>query len=94
MTAEEKQAMMEEIMSVVDKHVAKSEGKSIPQSENKYGREYGISDEKMAKWKAEYRAMRIEGQKILDEVRNHPIDTSRMTDCPSFNIEIQASLLK
>ena len=43
MTAEEKQKMMDEIMQVVEKHVAKSEDKT-PSTPNRYGREYGISD--------------------------------------------------
>ena len=59
MTAEEKQKMMDEIMQVVEKHVAKSEDKT-PSTPNRYGREYGISDEEMTKWKREYRQMRVE----------------------------------
>lgn len=50
MTAEEKQKMMEEIMQVVEKHVSKSKGKK-PTTPNRYGRQYGISDEEMSKWK-------------------------------------------
>lgn len=94
MTAQEKEQMMAEIMQVVDKHISKSENKTnmFPQSQNKYGREFGISDDKMAKWKEEYRAMRVDTKKVLDEVRKHPIDVS-MLDA-SFDIEAQSNLLK
>lgn len=91
MTKEEKQKMMEEIMQVVEKHIAKSEG-NIPSTPNRYGREYGISDEEMAKWKREYRQMRVEGKKIIDEVRNHPIDVTGLET--SFDIAQQSLLLK
>lgn len=91
MTAEEKQKMMEEIMQVVEKHIAKSED-NTPSTPNRYGREYGISDEEMAKWKREYRQMRVEGKKIIDEVRNHPIDVTGLET--SFDIARQTLLLK
>lgn len=95
MTAEEKAKMMEEIMQVVEKHVSKSEEKQkAPKHSNKYGREYGISDEEMSKWKEEYKRMRVEGRIILENVRNKPIDTSKLADCPSFDIDYQTSLLK
>ena len=90
MTAEEKQKMMDEIMQVVEKHVAKSEDKT-PSTPNRYGREYGISDEEMTKWKREYRQMRVEGKKIIDEVRNHPIDVTGLDS--SFDIMQQPILL-
>ena len=91
MTAEEKQKMMDEIMQVVEKHIAKSEDKT-PSTPNRYGREYGISDEEMTKWKREYRQMRVEGKKIIDEVRNHPIDVTGLDS--SFDIMQQTILLK
>lgn len=95
MTAEEKAKMMEEIMSVVEKHVSKSEEKEkVLKHSNKYGKEYGISDEEMSKWKEEYKRMRVEGRFILENVRNKPIDTSKLSDCPSFDIDYQTSLLK
>lgn len=91
MTAEEKQKMMEEIMQVVEKHIAKSED-NTPSTPNRYGREYGISDEEMAKWKREYRQMRVEGKKIIDEVRKHPIDVTGLE--ASFDIAQQSLLLE
>lgn len=91
MTTEEKQKMMEEIMQVVEKHVAKSEDKT-PSSPNRYGREYGISDDEMTKWKQEYKAMRIEGKAILESVRKNPIDTTKLET--SFDIGLQTKLLK
>lgn len=91
MTAEEKQKMMEEIMQVVEKHVSKSEKKE-PQTPNRYGRQYGISDEEMAKWKEEYRAMRVDGKKIIDEVRRHPIDVTGLES--SFDLTQHTILLK
>lgn len=91
MTAEEKQKMMEEIMQVVEKHISKSEGKK-PTTPNRYGRQYGISDEEMSKWKEEYRQMRVEGKKILDEVRQNPIDVSGLDS--SFDIMQHTILLK
>ena len=91
MTAEEKQKMMEEIMQVVEKHVAKSEDKT-QSTPNRYGREYGISDDEMAKWKREYRQMRVEGKKIIDEVRRHPIDVTGLES--SFDITQHTILLK
>lgn len=43
MTKEEKQKMMEEIMQVVEKHIAKSED-NTPSTPNRYGKmEKGIS---------------------------------------------------
>lgn len=93
MTAEEKQKMMEEIMQVVEKHVSKSENKA-PQTPNRYGRQYGISDEEMAEWKEEYRQMRVEGKKIIEEVRRNPIDVRPLEDAPSFDLEKQTILLK
>ena len=98
MTAEEKQKMMEEIMQVVNKHVALSEAdqvveeKPIPKHTNKYGREFGISDEKMSKWKEEYKKMRVDTKKVLSEVRNNPIDTSSLI--LSFDIAAQFTLIK
>lgn len=91
MTSEEKQKMMEEIMQVVDKHVAKSEHK-VPSSPNKYGRDHGISDEEMARWKEEYRQMRVEGRKILEEVRRNPIDVTKLES--SFDLTTHTQLLK
>ena len=91
MTGEEKRKMMEEIMQVVEKHIAKSKD-NTPSTPNRYGREYGISDEEMAKWKREYRQMRVEGKKIMDEVRNHPIDVTGLE--ASFDIPQQTLLLK
>ena len=91
MTGEEKRKMMEEIMQVVEKHIAKSED-NTPSTPNRYGREYGISDEEMAKWKRESRRMRVEGKKIMDEVRNHPIDVTGLET--SFDIAQQTLLLK
>ena len=78
-------------MQVVEKHIAKRED-NTPSTPNRYGREYGISDEKMAKWKREYRQMRVEGKKIMDEVRNHPIDVTGLET--SFDIAQQTLLLK
>lgn len=93
MTAEEKQKMMDEIMQVVDKHVAKSENISEGSDpSNLYGREYGIRDNEMRKWKEEYRRMRVDAKLILDEVRRHPIDVSGLTT--SFNLDVQRELLK
>lgn len=95
MTAEEKTKMMEEIMQVVEKHVSKSEEKAkTPKHLNKYGRDFGISDEKMSKWKEEYKRMRVDGRIILENVRTKPIDTSKLADGPSFDIDYQTSLLK
>lgn len=91
MTKEEKQKMMEEIMQVVEKHITKSED-NTPSTPNRYGREYGISDEEMAKWKREYRQMRVEGKKIIDEVRKHPIDVTGLE--ASFDIAQQSLLLE
>ena len=91
MTKKKKKKMMDEIMQVVEKHVAKSEDKT-PSTPNRYGREYGISDEEMTKWKREYRQMRVEGKKIIDEVRNHPIDVTGLDS--SFDIMQQTILLK
>lgn len=100
MTAEEKQKMMEEIMQVVNKHVAKSESSQKrqklsenPQTDNKYGREFGISDSEMAKWKEEYRNMRVDTKAVLEQVRRNPIDISLLNGCPSFDIETQKNLL-
>ena len=91
MTGEEKRKMMEEIMQVVEKHIAKSED-NTPSTPNRYGREYGISDEEMAKWQREYRQMRVEGKKINDEVRKHPIDGTGLE--ASFDIAQQSLLLE
>lgn len=91
MTAEEKQKMMLEIMQVVDKHIQKSDA---PKTTNKYGRQYGIKDEEMARWKEEYRLMRVEGRKILEEVRSHPIDVSLLKNAPSFNILCQKEIFE
>ena len=89
MTAEEKRKMMNEIMQVVDKHVAKSvnssQAKKVPTNANKYGRKFGISDEAMVKWKEEYRMIRVNTREILEEVRSHPIDTS-ILNTPSIDI--------
>ena len=78
-------------MQVVEKHIAKSED-NTPSTPNRYGREYGISDEEMTKWKREYRQMRVEGKKIIDEVRNHPIDVTVLE--ASFDIARQSLLLE
>lgn len=91
MTAEEKEKMMQEIMQVVEKHVSNSENKA-PISENKYGKEYGISDREMRKWKEEYRRMRVEGKQILEEVRKHPINTLGLES--SFDLGLHTALLK
>ena len=85
-------------MQVVNKHVALSESdqlveeKPIPKHTNKYGREFGISDEKMSKWKEEYKKMRVDTKKVLSEVRNNPIDTSSLIS--SFDIDAQFTLIK
>lgn len=92
MTNEEKEKMMSEIMEVVERHVAKSEKKEIPIHTNKYGRQFGIPDEEMSKWKEEYKAMRVEGKKILEEVRRNPIDASKLVS--SFDLDFQSNLLK
>lgn len=92
MTEKEKQAMMAEIMDVVERHVAESEEKEPPKYSNKYGREYGISDEEMSKWKDEYRKMRVDTKTILEQVRKNPINTSTLIS--SFDIDLQTSLLK
>lgn len=83
---------MTEIMQDIEKNVSKND--KLIQGKNRYGREFGISDEKMAKWKEEYIAMRIDTKKVLDEVRKHPIDISMLDGCPSFDIETQSRLLK
>lgn len=92
MTTEEKAKMMAEIMEVVEKHIAKSEEKEFPKHSNKYGREYGISDEEMSKWKDEYRKMRVDTKTVLEQVRRNPIDSSSLIS--SFDIDLQTSLLK
>lgn len=92
MTTEEKAKMMAEIMEVVEKHIAKSEEKELPKYSNKYGREYGISDEEMSKWKDEYRKMRVDTKTVLEQVRRNPIDSSSLIS--SFDIDLQTSLLK
>lgn len=92
MTAEEKQKMMSEIMEVVEKHIAKSETKEKPKTVNKYGRSFGISDEEMAKWKEEYKRMRVDTKTVLEEVKRNPIDTSQLVS--SFDLAYQANLLK
>lgn len=92
MTTEEKAKMMAEIMEVVEKHIAKSEEKELPKHSNKYGREYGISDEEMSKWKDEYRKMRVDAKTVLEQVRRNPIDSSSLIS--SFDIDLQTSLLK
>lgn len=91
MTTSEKQKMMEEIMQVVEKHISKSENKT-PSTSNCYGRKYGISDEEMAKWKQEYRQMRVEGKKIIEEVKRNPIDVTGLES--SFDLGHHTQLLK
>jgi hypothetical protein len=92
MTKEEKTEMMSEIMEVVERHIAKSKEKEVPKYSNKYGREYGISDEEMSKWKEEYRKMRVDTKTVLEEVKRNPIDTSSLIS--SFDIDLQTTLLK
>lgn len=92
MTSEEKAKMMSEIMEVVERHVAKSEEKEKPKHSNKYGREFGISDEEMSRWKEEYRKMRVNTKAVLEEVRRYPIDTSTLIS--SFDIDMQTRMLK
>lgn len=97
MTEKEKQAMMAEIMGVVEKHVALSEkkeekiDKSNPYSTNRYGRSFGISDEEMAEWKKLYRAMNCNTKEVLEQVRRNPIDSSSL-NC-TFDIDHQRKLL-
>ena len=98
MTEKEKQAMMTEIMGVVEKHVALSEKKeeervdeSNPYSSNRYGRSYGISDKEMSEWKKQYRAMRCDTKAILEQVMKKPIDTSSLIS--SFDMDRQMSLI-
>lgn len=98
MTEKEKQAMMAEIMGVVEKHVAMSEKKeeervdeSNPYSSNRYGRSYGISDKEMSEWKKQYRAMRCDTKTILEQVMRKPIDTSSLIS--SFDMDRQMSLI-
>lgn len=98
MTEKEKQAMMAEIMNVVEKHVALSEEKENektanagPYSENRYGRSYGISDKEMSEWKKQYRAMRCDTKAVLEQVMRNPIDTSCLES--SFDISYQERLL-
>ena len=98
MTEKEKQAMMAEIMGVVEKHVAMSEKKeeervdeSNPYSSNRYGRSYGISDKEMSEWKKQYRAMRCDTKAILEQVMNKPIDTSSLIS--SFDMDRQMSFI-
>lgn len=100
--------MTEEIMLVVNKHISKSEENdnlssktdSINDNEdfneyatqNRFGRKYCISDEKMRRFKEEYRKQRVDLKTILDEVRQHPIDTSQLET--SFDIDYYTSLIK
>lgn len=98
MTEKEKQAMMAEILGVVEKHVALSEKKeeervdeSNPYSSNRYGRSYGISDKEMSEWKKQYRAMRCDTKAILEQVMKKPIDTSSLIS--SFDMDRQMSLI-
>ena len=98
MTEKEKQAMMAEIMGVVEKHVTMSEKKeeervdeNNPYSSNRYGRSYGISDKEMSEWKKQYRAMRCDTKAILEQVMRKPIDTSSFIS--SFDMDRQMSLI-
>ena len=98
MTEKEKQAMMAEIMGVVEKHVAMSEKKeeervdeNNPYSSNRYGRSYGISDKEMSEWKKQYRAMRCDTKAIFEQVMKKPIDTSSLIS--SFDMDRQMSLI-
>lgn len=97
MTEQEKAEMMAEIMNVVDKHVAKSEGKTESDSVsnnnscntdleyNPQGNYFSTRKENMDKWKDQYKRMRLEGRIILEDVRNNPIDTSKLTS--SFDVD-------
>lgn len=92
MTEKEKAELMAEIMNVVDKHISKSEedGNQAIESENvdiadrialarsRYSSQTVFSKRKseMDAWKEEYKRMRVEGKKILEEVKSNPIDTS------------------
>ena len=98
MTEKEKQAMMLEIMGVVEKHVAMSEKKeedrfdeSNAYPSNLYGRLYGISNKEMSEWKKQYRAMRCNTKAILEQVMKKPIDTSTLIS--SFDMDRQMSLI-
>lgn len=96
MTAEEGQKMMAEIMQVVDKHAVISEEnpRSLEDSSihDKCEKRFGMSDEKMRKWKEEYRKMRVDAKEILEEVMRNPIDTSGLIS--SFDIARESSCLK
>lgn len=99
MTEKEKQAMMTEIMGVVEKHVALSEKKEEESrvdenniySTNRFGRSFGISDKEMEEWKKQYRMMRCDTKAILEQVMRNPIDTSNLHS--SFDINYQMNCI-
>lgn len=99
MTEKEKQAMMAEIIGVVEKHVAMSEkneeenmvDENNPYSTNRYGRSFGISDKEMEEWKKQYRMMRCDTKTILEQVMRNPINTSNLQS--SFDISRQMNLI-
>lgn len=94
MTEKERAELMAEIMNVVDKHISKSEdgNSDVTESENtdiaekmvaarnRYSAQTVFSKRKseMDAWKEEYKRMRVDGKKILEEVKNNPIDRSEL----------------
>lgn len=92
MTEKEKAELMAEIISVVDKHISKSEGDDseaieskntditdrIASARSRYSGQTVFSKRKseMDAWKEEYKRIRVDGKKILEEVKNNPIDRS------------------
>lgn len=82
---------MEEGLNKISEDTTKSKYKS----RNMYGREFGISDEAMAKWKEEYRKMPSMHQ-ILESVRGKLVSDKTITEygLTSFDLEAQARLIK
>lgn len=92
MTEKEKAELMAEIMNVVDKHISKSEedgsettdsknvdiAERIASARSRYSGQTVFSKRKseMDAWKEEYKQIRVDGKKILEEVKSNPIDTS------------------
>lgn len=108
MTEKEKAELMAEIMNVVDKHISKSEGDKtgatesentditdrIASARSRYSGQTIFSKRKseMDAWKEEYKRIRVDGKKILEEVKSNPIDTSGLIS--SFDLGSEYGKIK
>lgn len=93
MTEKEKQEMMSEITSIVEKYITMSDNKDEKSKDEPecYRKPFRISDKEMSEWKKQYKAMRCDTKAVLEQVMRNPIDTSCLES--SFDISYQERLL-